>query len=304
MPKDRKIFKERLLLGSKYGFQLGNYLQWAIAAGLKFGTKSAVNSNNYLTLDPSQVVNPFFSINPEFGFGILLPKPTLQGIDKCEILNCEKRKVSLLKVSSTNSLYFDRFMSRINGKVAYERKLGLTPFSINVSVAANYKSFRHFAISNIRDTLVYENVIFQNSTWSDRPKVDSYDIQYENSIVKNARINLAASTQLRYYMLQHKKLKNGLKSNNLNDIYMLAECIKNQDTSILKSNTLRDIKGTINTMLYGLGIGFQTQSSRNTYIDLSFGYGLSIENSKFLNDLRVGYRNPTAWATAEFGLAR
>lgn len=304
MPKDRMVFKERLAVGTKYGIQLGNYLQWAVSAGLKFGSKTSVNSEKYLIFDPVQVVNPFISINSEFGLGFLLPKPKFQRVEKCEIVNCNIRKVSLLKLSSTNTLYIDRFTKRVHGKIAYERKLGLTPFSINASFAANYKSFENFSISSIKDTLVYENVVFQNSTWAGRPKVDTYDIQYENSTVKNARINLMTYVQLRYYVMQHKKLKNGLESNNLNGLYMVAECSNNQETSILKRHKEANIKGITNIMNYGLGVGFQTQSSKNTYIDFSVVYGLLVENSSFLNDSRAGFKTGTTWVTVEFGLAR
>ncbi len=304
MPKDRTIFKERLALGTKYGIQLGNYLQWAISAGLKFGSRSTVNSEKYLILDPAQVVNPFISIHSEFGLGFLLPKPKFQRVEKCEIVKCNIRKVSLLKLSSTNTLYIDRFTKRIQGKIAYERKLGVTPFSINTSLAANYKSFQNFAISSIKDTLVYENVVFQNNTWSGRPKVDTYDIQYRNSLVKNSRINFTAAAQLRYYIMQHKKLKNGLENNNLNGLYMVAECSKNQETIVLKRQKEANLKGITNIMNYGLGVGFQTQSSKNTYVDLSIVYAMLVENSRFLNDSMAGFKTGTIWLTADFGLAR
>jgi hypothetical protein len=304
MPKDRMIFKERLAIGTKYGIQLGNYLQWAVSAGIKFGTKTAVNSENYLILNPSQILNPFIAINSEFGLGFLFPKPKFQRVEKCEIVNCNIRKVSLLKLSSTNTFYIDRFTKRVQGKIAYERKLGLTPFSINTSLAANYKSFENFAISSIKDTLVYENVVFQSSTWSGRPKVDTYDIQYENSVVKNARINLTAAAQLRYYIMQHKKLKNGLENNNLNGLYMVAECTKNQETIILKRQKEANLKGITNIMNYGLGAGLQTQSSKNTYVDLSIVYGMLVEDSSFLNDSRADFKTGTVWVTVDFGLAR
>lgn len=150
----------------------------------------------------------------------------------CEILYCDEFVNQQWKMLWPNINLGTR-MVQGSLSLAYERKFGKSPVSVNAQVFADYRN------RGSNQAVVNFNTIFQRA----------YQIQ--------------PSLQIRYYFLQSKQIKRGLGGNNLSGLYAgpYSDYIKYKSLTSLSDSTRKHLGA-------GFIIGYQKTLFRNIYFDL------------------------------------
>jgi len=301
IPSQKRMFKEKYIFGAKFGTQFNNLLEIGISTGLKFGQITEVNTQSELVFGQSKNVTPFLSISSQLGVGFLFPKQSKIRNEKCEFLKCNYTKVSLLKLNLIEAIYVDKYFQRIKGDIAYERKLGLTPISLNTTLLYEFTANKHFAIKNIKDTLI--NISLNPHKYD--LEMLYYDKQYENQKTKNTFGKIIASSQLRYYVGQWRKLKNGIVANNLNGLFLGMEYSYKVENFVFKDENKSKLFASRNSSNLGWILGFQTLTNKNIFFEFAGFFGFSWEDSKLNQYNRNNSFSPlNINSSVKIGLAR
>ena len=301
IPSLKRMFKEKYIVGAKFGTQFNNLLEFGITTGLKFGQATEVNPNSELVFSQSKNFTPFLSISSQLGMGFLFPKQNNIRNEKCEFLKCNYTKVSLLKLNLVEALYVDKYFQRIRGDIAYERKLGLTPISLNTTLLYEFTANKHFTIKNITDTLI--DISLDPNKYN--LEILYYNKQYENQKTTNILGKIIASSQVRYYVGQWRRLKNGMVTNNLNGLFIGAEYYYKVENLVFKDENKSKLFGNRNSSNLGWIIGFQTLTNKNIFFEFGGFFGFSWEDSKLNQYKRENAFSPLNFNTyVKLGLAK
>ncbi len=275
IPSLKRRFKEKYIIGAKYGTQFDNLMEIGISTGLKFGHSTEVNAQSELILSQSKSINPFLSISSQIGFGLLFPNKKKSKSVSCEFLKCNYAKINLLKLNLNEFLYVDKYFQRIKGDIAYERKIGLTPISLNTSLSFEFQANQHFGIKEIKDTLI--DVSRNPNKYN--IELLFYDKEYVNIKTKNTVSQIITSAQLRYYVGQRNRLKNGLALNNLNGLFLGMEYFYRMNNFKFIDANKSKLFGNVNSSNFGGICGYQTLTNKNIFWEVSSFTGFTWENS-------------------------
>jgi len=149
----------------------------------------------------------------------------------CEMLRCDEFLGSQWKVLWP-VLNLGPRTQRATVGLAYERKIGKTPLSLNAQIFADY--YHHF---------------------------NGYIINFRNT--SDVAYQIQPSLQMRYYFLQKRKIKRGTGGNNLSGLYLgpYSDYVKISERLNQEANK-REHLGA------GFIVGYQKTLLRNGYIDI------------------------------------
>jgi hypothetical protein len=192
----------------------------------------------------------FYSRGGFFGdakiaLGLILGSPkksTAQGASWCEVLNCFREERSLFKVDLLHVLEFakDR-MLKINPNIAYEQKIGDSPFSIEGKTGLAWGRYQ-FGATNISG------------------------LSYQSASV---------AIEPRYYFLQKRQIARGKSGNNLNGLFfgINAHLWATRTFWTYPDNALNTTDKIARAMVSPV-IGVQQRLFGNTYIGYNISYPL------------------------------
>jgi hypothetical protein len=261
------LFKPTSTYSFNWGWQLGNNVNYGISVGVKHGKKSVVDDNNFWidgTVSGKTAATFFISSNAQAGLGLFLPLKKRTANNFCDFLQCNYEVKQLFKINLNNMVYLDRYFQNLNLDIAYERKIGRSPFSINSNIKSEFfNNFVHDYTGSKSDT-VYSDTgaiqqVMMRSTFS--KKLTNY-IAY----------NFEIAEQLRYYVGMKNRIVKGKSASNLNGLYIGAQGIyrlynqwfPNMDGSSGLRHAYQSRESSI-----GLSVGYQLQTNRRSFLDMS-----------------------------------
>ncbi|RFS15236.1 hypothetical protein [Emticicia sp. C21] len=261
------LFRATSTYSFNWGWQLGNNVNYGVSVGIKHGKKSVIDNNNFLvdgTLSGKTATTLFISSNAQAGLGLFLPLKKRTTSNSCDFLQCNYEVKQLFKVNLNNTLYLDRYFQNLNLDIAYERKIGRSPFSINSNVKSEfYNSFIHNPTGSKLDTVYTDMGIIRDIRT--RP---TFSKELQNYIAYNFEI----AEQLRYYIGMKNRIVKGKTASNLNGLYIGVlgsyRFQKQWFSSIGSSSSLTNNYQT-KELSGGVSIGYQLQTNRRSFLDIS-----------------------------------
>jgi hypothetical protein len=265
----RDYYFSKGALGISKGVQFANALAFGIKAGFKFGNKSFIDSrNNWVYGGKSNLtVIPFISSYSEAGFGLLFPTKKKPAANSCEFLGCNYEVNNMWKLNLANIFYLDKYEMNGTVDIAFEKKIGKSPFSINSNLIINLNFQNTYIANGVRDTLIY-----------DKKETDRYLIwEYFKENVQMWETGAIINEQIRFYPSQIKR--NSLKNttSNLNGLFMGAFCEFGfrsrffKDKPLVSVNELNRIARKRNI---GIVFGYQSKVSRKSFIEFLGHFGV------------------------------
>jgi hypothetical protein len=243
-------------------------LDFSINAGL-LRTRSYKENTSQLVKEVRNYtgISPFIASTLRYGmwFNDIKTKATT---DKCEVLRCFDEEHSLLKINLSELFYLSKNSQQFKGNIAFEQKLGSSPFSINFDAST-------FSFYSKR---VYSTPSVQNL------RADGAKSVF-NQIDSKGTIN-SLMLQSRYYLWQKNRVASGNGVDNLTGLYAAAFVGFSQnktqgggfdrETSIIKTYNK-------NTKSYRLGasVGIQSRLSKRGFLDAGLMMGVTPRSAIF-----------------------
>ncbi len=177
-----------LRYGLQQRFMRLGYFDISIGAGI---SKRFSTLNSGTTFGTDQRVS--------IGLAAFLPRlrTATPGSNLCEVLRCQDEQYRMLKINA-----FDFFAFQSNGSdyffalrpnIAYEHKIGRSPFAVELDLAARYQRGRYASISDIR---------FASAYWN-------------------------ATGEVKWYYNMRKRILNGRSGNNLSGAFVGLQLDRN-----------------------------------------------------------------------------
>lgn len=203
--------------------------------------------------------------------GFALTRNSQTTSSQCEILNCFEPVRSLLKVDLNNPIRLSSTGHNVRGSMAYERKLGKSPFSIQAELSVHARLFSR------------KLTFYETPGWLDTVR----DVLGEKLRYRNGLIQASLSLESRYYYNMNKRIRQGKQGDNLSGNFLhlgistehLQERTKGFEPAMLVANQ----KGT----------GTYTRDISVTFADVYVGWGM--QRRLFTNgywELKTGLRLP------------
>lgn len=253
-----------------WGWQFGNNLNYGFSVGVKQGNKSIIDDRgNWIDIYHSakKSNNWFISTNVLAGVGLYLPFKKKTTNNYCEFLKCNYEVKQLLKINLNNVLYLDSYNQRASLDMAYERKLGRSPFSLNSNMLVGFdNNIFYLNIGYRQDTSFTDTGQIKEITNSPiyYPKADNYFTYY-----------FQFAEQIRHYIGMNERITKGKSASNLSGFYIgVSGIYRSEATNGMKTNRLG----------MGLGIGYQIQTNRKSFMDISTGL---VRQKLSLPDFRI-----------------
>jgi hypothetical protein len=249
---DRRI---SLRYGMQQRFLRNGYFDVSIGAGFSQGSTVLKHST-------------FFSTDQRVSVGLaaFLPKfrNTAQNSNLCDVLHCQDEQFKMLKIN-----IFDVIEFRSNGvvynlelrpNVAYEQKLGRSPFSVELALEGLYDRGKYQYYNSI-DQKVYTNQI-TSATWN-------------------------ATGELRWYYNMRKRLLSGKSGNNLSGTFVGLQLNRNSLIKGAVDYTSDDNGGFIGALITGdywtsnLVWGIQQRILERGFIQFKIGAGTTFGGNNY-----------------------
>jgi hypothetical protein len=176
---------------------------------LRYGLQQRFMRNGYFDVsigagisNPSPIFrSSTFSIDQRVSVGLaaFLPRPktTTASSDLCEVLHCQDEQYSMLKIDVFDIFRFwsngDNFFFSLRPNIAYEQKIGRSPFSVELDLAARYDRVRYPTFTDIR---------FASAYWN-------------------------ATGEVKWYYNMRKRILNGRSGNNLSGAFIGLQLERN-----------------------------------------------------------------------------
>ncbi|TAG22329.1 MAG: hypothetical protein EAZ32_03265 [Cytophagia bacterium] len=200
-------------------------------------------------------------------------KPS-KNIPTCEILRCYDTQKDLLKIAWPSiTLGFNQF--NLNMSIAYEHKLGKTPFSLNLQTDFRINGF---VMNDI-------NFVVQNNP-----------TQTEKGNILSVNSRLSNTLQPRFYLNHRRRLLEGKEG--LWGWYLAASLSHIYSNSSMKFNSSYQDNRTYSYLTLGPTAGFQQKIFKHGYLDFNatmtrpihvFSNNLNIGDWVFSPNLRLGF---------------
>ncbi|MFD2522373.1 hypothetical protein [Emticicia soli] len=293
------MFRPTSTYSINWGWQFGNNLDFGFSVGLKHGNKAGVSNEELWVnekVSSEKGITPFISINAQTALGLYLPLKRKSSGNYCDFLQCNYEVKQLFKLNVNNAFYLDRYFQNVKLDVAYERKIGRSPFSINSNAVISALNAFRYTPTGYREIAINEpNVAFTTmivGTYS--PKMSS-----------SQGYNLGLIEQLRYYIGMKNRVSKGKSANNLSGLYIGALAnyqLISQRTPWAEASIGPVIyKDSYNELNLGLGIGYQVQTNRHSFMDVSLNF---IRQKVSYEDANRNYSNSMFDFSLKLGLAR
>jgi len=206
-----------------------------------------------------------FFASTQFALGLALVRPKAglqQAISQCDVLQCFREENRMWKIDLYELVRIrDNRNAKASLRIAYEQKLGESPFSVEMEGHAGANSNR----SNIN---YYK---YSDSGW-----------------------NIGTYVQLRYYYLMKKQIAAGKSGNNLSGIYLAMHAAYDR-ASLVKASSgafFYNFDGTEQSFRSGPVWGLQYRLFNHAFIDMHIGYVAGFDVAKgIINGVRTQYRS-------------
>lgn len=294
------MFRPTSTYSINWGWQFGNNLDFGFSVGLKHGNKAGVSSDNLWVnerVSSQTSITPFISTNAQTALGLYLPFKRKTTSNYCGFLQCNYEVKQLFKLNFNNAFYLDRYFQNAKIDFAYERKIGRSPFSINSNAVISALNGFKYAITGYREIVlsgpnIAPGIIMTLNTYS--PKMSSFQ-----------NYNFGLIEQLRYYVGMKNRVSKGKSANNLSGIYIGAlvnyQLIAYRGPSLNNNNEPIFSKDSYNGLNLGLGVGYQVQTNRHSFMDVSLNF---IRQKASYEDKSRNYNNSMFDFSLKLGLAR
>ncbi len=253
--EEARFASEQMTAGLRWGLQrrLFRYSFLDVSFGL-----GARRSSGF---DPNMLIRrtywDFFA-NTQFSLGLALftPKVDKAKVAYCDVLRCFREENRMFKIDLYNLLKI-RDNNNLKGKasLAWERKIGQSPFSVEV--------------------LGYVRAHDERTTAG-----ESYEYNYSGW-------GFGGHVQPRFYYSLKKRIAKGKSGNNLSGAYFALQAAFERDME-KRTNILREFKsdfdGTADYLSVGPLWGLQYRLFKNGFIDLNFGMVGGPERREGLQD--------------------
>lgn len=259
------LFRATSTYSFNWGWQLGNNINYGVTVGVKHGKRSVIDHNNFWvdgTLSGKTAATLFLSSNTQAGLGLFLPLKKRTANNSCDFLQCNYEVKQLFKVNLNNMIYLDRYFQNLNLDVAYERKIGRSPFSINSNIKAEFFSnFLHSFTGTKPDT------IFTDTGIIDRIRTRPV---FTTELHNYSAYNYEIAEQLRYYIGMKNRITKGKTASNLNGMYIgILGSYRFQKQWFVSNNSSLTDYYRAKELSGGLSIGYQLQTNRKSFLDIS-----------------------------------
>lgn len=246
-----------LRYGLQQRFMRNGYFDISLGAG--------ISGNSYIFRDQIS-----FSIDQRVSAGLAAFLPRAQSTTAndglCDVLHCQDEQYKMLKVNLFNTLVFqsnNRFSNfGLRPQIAYEHKIGKSPFSIEAEAGASYDKFK-YSYSTYTDP-DYITARFGTSRWT-------------------------AAAELRYYYTMRKRILNGSSGNNLSGAFLAlqghrSQFIKNASSVEVESgsNIFSQFVASGDYWTANLIWGYQQRMFNTGYIQFKFGLGSTLGGYNYL----------------------
>lgn len=180
------------------GKQFGSVLDMGIQLGLKNVLRPGIDETGFMSIyqNDNKTLVPFLGMFSKIGLGLEMPFDGKKEVPGCEFRNCYTEFRQLFKVNLSNLFYLDPYFQNLKLDVAYERKIGRLPLSVNADFISTLNGERNHKPVSQPD----------NGTNVSRPKSQTI-------------ISFSSTVQLRYYFLQKQAIAKGRSASNLSGIY-------------------------------------------------------------------------------------
>jgi hypothetical protein len=185
-------------------------------------------------------------------------KPQLDDSWVCNVYRCEEVEKSQFRINLINLLGIDvqsGFSSNV--ELAYEQKIGNSPYSINFEVGGGFGSFKYKGPNEGSDRL----------------------------------LNAHATIEPRFYLTQYKANNLGQSSNNLSGIYLgLVGGYQNRNirSTVVASPTFVN---QIDFLFMGISLGYQQRVFKNFYHGYAAELGRKTDRNNLSGDFFNRYSN-------------
>lgn len=246
-----------LRYGLQQRFMRNGYFDISVGAGIT-GPSSLLNQERIFSIDQRVAI----------GLAAFLPKvkSATQDGGLCDILHCQDEQYNMLKINLFDALNFQSVRGfyhsmKIRPNVAFEHKIGRSPFSIELDLSATHQNFKYKLYSYTTQKDVSYN--FRTATWN-------------------------AMGELRWYYSMRKRILNGRSGNNLSGTFIGLNLNCNnliKDAIVFKSDNsnltvVSNIKGDYWTG--NLVWGVQQRVLDRGFIQFKIGAGSTFGGNDYL----------------------
>ncbi|WP_337044096.1 hypothetical protein [Emticicia sp. 17c] len=282
-----------------WGWQFGNNVNFGFSAGLLHGNKAGIDQENgWLNEKQSNKkdISWFISSNARAGLGLYLPMKKKIANNTCDFLQCNYEVNQLLKVNLANAFYLDKYQQQVKLDVAYERKIGHSPLSVNSNITGTFSNYTTYTQTGMSLDTTY------NSN-GDIQSIISY-VTYKPDLKGRQTYVAKLEEQLRYYIGMNKRVARGQSASNLNGFYVGltgSYQVASALSTFIDFDGIREVNGSEKQINVGLMLGYQVQTNRKSFIDVS----TSILRQKIITPVpRPGLLNTILDFSLKLGFAR
>ncbi|HEY1054877.1 MAG TPA: hypothetical protein VGE24_07065 [Emticicia sp.] len=273
------MFRATSTYSFNWGWQFGNGLDYSFSVGIKHGDKATIGSEkNWINEKQSFIkgITPFITTNAQIATGIYFPFRRRVANNRCDFLQCNYEVKQLFKVNVNNAFYFDRYNQQTKFDVAYERKIGRSPFSVHSNIITGFSNYTTYKPTGLK----------ADTTFNEQGDITSIMTRptYSSKLQNLFSYNFEITEQFRYYINMKKHVAEGKSASNLSGTYIaILSSYRTQRgkgysadlTSVSYLNT------TINQLSMGVSFGNQIQTNHNSFLDIS----LSLLRQKYYTTL-------------------
>ncbi len=263
------------------GKQFGSILDIGFQAGLKNVLKTKVTEEGFTYTHKKENIQfiPFIGTYSRIGIGANFPRTKKGKAESCDFLNCYNEFNNLFKINLSNSLYLDPYYGTVKFDLAYEKKLGLLPLSLEANLVASAFSEKKFkATGNYEDSEEFKGKFF---TFYPEEERKNY-------------LQLTSSLHLKYYFLQNRSILKGKSVSNLSGEYFGAFYTYKMGGENIYTDYSpyeRFLKDASKSKS-GLMLGIQKKILKNYFYDFGLKYDLTSKGSVFYKlsqEIKFGY---------------
>lgn len=259
------LFRATSTYSLNWGWQFGNNINYGISAGVRHGNRAIINEKGFWvdgTLSGKTATTWFIATNAQAGLGLFLPLKKRTANNYCDFLKCNYEVKQLFKLNLNNTFYMDKYIQNLNLDIAYERKIGRSPFSVNSNLKAEF--FNRF---------IYNPTGYKTDTVSNYGTVEKHT--FSTKLQSYIGYNFEIAEQLRYYIGMNNRIAKGKAASNLNGLYigvLGSYRLENQWFSSARDNYGRSGTYSSKFISAGVSLGYQIQTNRRTFMDISVSF--------------------------------
>ena len=242
------------------------------------GLKRGIAINNYSfpeNLNLNKIKHQIFLTSQnQIGLGIFLLRKKKINTNYCEFFKCNTNINNLWKLNLNNAFYLTKSVQNLKLDIAYERKIGKSPFSLNSEIVLALKNLSVPILESYKDT----TVIGQNG------EIYPFKIAvYSKNETHQPTFSVGIKEQLRYYIGMKDRINKGIQGNNFNGIYSGLEYLLNFSKVSYQTNLIGTMPTSVNLRALSVISGYQTQTNKNAYLDINFAFGVEIAQRTYTN---------------------